>query len=125
MQSFESEQILTADRLSKALNFPIDISITIMGQIKNLNKLLDRIQLYVWVNGVEHTVLSGTYIITAIEDKINASDGFTTSFELTKYTGNEEVAHDRFDNFLINSSDTVKGVQENCKDDYLKKSGMN
>lgn len=125
LSGFESEQTLTNDRMSRVLNFPINISMTIMGQTENLNRLLDRITLNVFVNGVQHPVLTGKYIITGIEDKINASEGFITTFELTKYTGNEEVAHDRFDNFLSNSSDTVKSVQNNCKDDYLMRQGMN
>ena len=125
LSGFESEQTLTNDRISRVLNFPINISMTIMGQTENINRLLDRITLNVFVNGVQHPVLTGKYIITGIEDKINATEGFITSFELTKYTGNEEVAHDKFDNFVSNSSDTVKAVQDNCKDDYLMRQGMN
>ena len=79
---FDTSAFLTESVLSKAFNFPISATMTVIGQTE-CNQLMDRVKVNVYVNGLQHIGLTGTYVIMSIEDDLSDS-GFTTTFGLTK-----------------------------------------
>ena len=86
---FDEAKWFTYSTLCKALNFPFEASMTVVGQLK-CNHLLDRIHVTVMMNGTIHPVATGDYIITEIEDTLSES-GFTTTFKLLKDIGTDET----------------------------------
>jgi hypothetical protein len=81
---FDTSAFLSSSTISKALNFPFNATMTVIGQIQ-CNQLMDRINVDVCVNGVNHPALSGTYVIQSVEDELSES-GFTTTFGMYKLT---------------------------------------
>lgn len=81
---FDTSAFLSSSTISKALNFPFNATMTVIGQIQ-CNQLMDRINVEVCVNGVNHPALSGTYVIQSVEDELSES-GFTTTFGMYKLT---------------------------------------
>lgn len=81
---FDTSAFITSATLANALNFPFQATMTVIGQL-DCNKLMDRITVNVFVNGLEHVGLSGLYTILEVEDNLSES-GFTTTFQLLKIT---------------------------------------
>ena len=84
---FDESAFLSMTTIANALIFPFTATMTVIGQV-DCNTLMDRIRVNVFVNGVEHIVLSGDYVITEIEDELSES-GFTTTFSLVRAVANE------------------------------------
>lgn len=82
LSGFNDAAMITSTTLAHNLNFPFEAEMTIVGQT-DCNKLLDKIHVEVYVNGVKHDLFSGDYIINGITDNLSA-DGFTTTFKLFK-----------------------------------------
>ena len=82
LSGFNESMFISESVINKGFNFPIDATMTIIGQTK-CNKLYDVIRVNVYVNGVEHKILTGDYTIFGIEDNLSDA-GFTTTFKLTK-----------------------------------------
>lgn len=81
---FDTNAFLTSSTLSTLFNFPINATMEVLGQT-DCNKLMDRVQVNIHVNGMPHPALTGMYVITDIEDNLSES-GFTTSFTMFKLT---------------------------------------
>ena len=73
---------------TKVTSFPIQASITIKGLLRPAI-LMTYVKLNVWFFGHKHNS-SGYYIITSQEDKIDMSNGYTTTLGLTRVAGDEE-----------------------------------
>ena len=82
VSGFNDAAMVSSTVLAEALNFPFEAEMTIIGQTE-CNKLLDKIHVDVYVNGVKNTILTGDYIIKGITDNLS-QDGFTTTFTLFK-----------------------------------------
>lgn len=82
LSGFDESAFVTSSMLAKALHFPFEAEMTIVGQT-DCNKLMDTIEVLVYVNGAKHELFSGKYVITDITDNLS-QDGFTTTFKLLK-----------------------------------------
>lgn len=85
LSGFDESAFVSASMLAKALHFPFEAEMTIVGQT-DCNKLMDTIEVQVYVNGSKHELFSGKYIITEITDELS-ENGFTTTFKLLKEVG--------------------------------------
>lgn len=74
--------ITSVKEMTDIMIYPFEASMTVVGQI-NPSHLLDIIYVTILVNGVEHQVLSGEYMILEITDEISSS-GFTTTLRLIR-----------------------------------------
>ena len=82
LSGFDESSWMTIGMLADTLNFSYSATMTVVGQIE-CNKLLDKITVNVFVNGVPHVGLTGDYIIMGITEDLSDS-GFTTTFELQR-----------------------------------------
>ena len=82
LSGFDESAFVTSSMLAKALQFPFEADMTIIGQT-DCNKLMDTIEVLVYVNGARHPLFSGKYIILEITDELSDA-GFTTQFKLLK-----------------------------------------
>lgn len=74
--------ITSIKELTDIMIYPFEATMTVVGQLQP-SHLLDIISVTVFINGTEHKVLSGDYMILEITDEISSS-GFTTTFKLIR-----------------------------------------
>ena len=101
LSGFNESAFLSASTIAEHLTLPLEASMTVVGQI-DCNQLMDCIKVNVFVNGVQHVPLTGTYAITEIEDDLSES-GFTTTFKLLRAEWNSSDSMEA-PNFISNSS---------------------
>ncbi len=75
---------LTSTELAKALNFPFEMQITVVGQL-NVNNLMDTVNVVILINGSECSPMSGNFKVMEVVDNID-SGGFQTTLTLFKQT---------------------------------------
>lgn len=100
---FNESAWLTTSTIANALNFPFEATMTIVGQI-DASRLLDCIEVNVFVNSVKHDGFSGKYTVLGIEDDLS-ENGFTTTLKLSKQgwaVDNEKIS-DYVSNYSTNS----------------------
>ena len=101
LSGFKESAFSSATTIAEHLTLPLEATMTVVGQV-DCNQLMDCIRVNVYVNGVEHVPLTGTYAITDIEDDLS-ENGFTTTFKLLRaeWSNSENL---EAPNFISNSS---------------------
>ena len=115
LSGFDESAWVTLSMLSDSLNFSYSATMTVVGQTE-CNKLLDKITVNVFINGVPHVGLTGNYVILGITEDLSDS-GFTTTFELQRAVETEPLENDFVSTPL---EGTAAKDAKNLKDDYNK-----
>lgn len=120
VSGFNEAALVSSTTIAEAMNFPFEAEMTIIGQT-DCNKMLDKIHVDVYVNGVKNEILTGDYIIQGITDNLSA-DGFTTTFKLFRSL---DGVYDSSDtpNYVGTSNDYTSRVytqQRAFRDDYTR-----
>jgi hypothetical protein len=116
---FNEAAFLSESVLADVLNYPFNATMTIIGETE-CSKLLDTIQVNVFVNGVPHPSLTGKYTILGIEDSLSDS-GFTTTFKLvrdTKATSQDKYA--QYQNNFYDGTNAQKNQDEYKSNDFTR-----
>lgn len=112
ISKFKSDGVLSISRLADILNYPTSATLQILGELYP-HHLLDYIYIVVYLNGTEHSVLSGEYQIIEITDELSDS-GFFTTFKLVRREISDK--NSETETFIANSeSGNSAKVDKNVK----------
>jgi hypothetical protein len=117
VSGFNESAFLSVTTVSNYMNFPIEATMTILGQT-DTNSLLDKIQVNIFVNGAFHEFMSGEYVIQGITDNLD-DNGFTTTFKLSKL-GNTFLSDNRakYENNFYEGTKAWDN-QQACANDFV------
>ena len=112
ISKFKSDGVLSISRLADILNYPTSATLQVLGELYP-HHLLDYIYIVVYLNGTEHSILSGEYQIIEITDELS-ENGFFTTFKLTRREISDK--HSETETFIANSeSGNSAKVDKNVK----------